>query len=133
MLAGAAILEPHHALRRDAEQSRPPCPLEPCTPAELRALVHGGETDSDAVERLLVKVARSAGALDLAIGAGPAGQAFQPDPGRVEALRARLEAETDRWSFLESQPGVPAPCPAFDDLASADEIDATLRQLASQR
>ena len=37
--------------------------------------------------------------------------AFQPDPGRLEALKARLEAETDRWSFLESQPGVPAPAP----------------------
>ncbi len=297
MRAGFAILEPH-AVRSPAEPSRARLALEPCTPGELRALVHGGETDSDAVERLLVKVARSAGALDLAIGeglaaltvgdrlislgcsrlrdyarevlglqertaqgmarlsrelrarpllreavlagevrprnaqavlpvaigdaealwverarhetvraleaavrserdggldedddewtrfrvrlapesratvdealaiagrilpgspraqrleamaqeyiaahpveagddgAGPAGRAFQPDSGRLEALKARLEAETDRWSFLESQPGVPAPDPGFDDLVSANEIDARLRQLASQR
>lgn len=44
--------------------------LEPCTPAELRALVHGGENDSDAVERVLASVAREAGAVDLAIGDG---------------------------------------------------------------
>ena len=44
--------------------------LEPCTPAELRALVHAGETDSDACERLLAQAARAQGALDLAIGEG---------------------------------------------------------------
>ena len=44
--------------------------LEPCTPAELRALVHGGETDSDACERLVAQVARAQGALELALGEG---------------------------------------------------------------
>jgi hypothetical protein len=49
----------------------PPRPsLEPCTPAELRALVHAGETDSDACERLLAQVARAHGAVDLALGEG---------------------------------------------------------------
>ena len=298
MHAGFAILEPHASLRPAAEPPAPRGPLQPWTPAELRALVHAGETDSDAVERLLVKVARAAGALDLAIGdglaaltigdrlvslgfsglrdyarevlgirertaqamarlsrqlrarpllraavmagevrprnaqavlpvaagdaealwveragretvraleaavrtalagrsldvedewtrfrvrldpaaratvdealaiagqvepgssraqrleamaqeyigehpveagddgAGPAGRAFQPDPGRLDALEARLELETDRWSFLESPPGVPSPAGELAGLASADEIDARLRQLAAQR
>jgi hypothetical protein len=49
----------------------PPRPsLEPCTPAELRALVHAGETDSDVCERLLAQVARAHGAVDLALGEG---------------------------------------------------------------
>jgi hypothetical protein len=44
--------------------------LEPWTPRELRALVHAGENDSDAVERALATLARLEGALDLAIGDG---------------------------------------------------------------
>jgi hypothetical protein len=48
----------------------PPEPPEPCTPAELRALVHGGLTDSDACETLLAQVARIQGALEVAIGDG---------------------------------------------------------------
>ncbi len=44
--------------------------LEPCTPRLLRALVHEGENDSDAVERVLVRLARLEGALDLEIGDG---------------------------------------------------------------
>jgi HNH endonuclease len=47
-----------------------PSPPEPCAPAELRALVHAGETDSDACERVLAQVARVEGALDLEIGDG---------------------------------------------------------------
>src|SRR5512138_2078914 len=47
-----------------------PAPPEPCTPAELRALVHAGETDSDACERVLAQVARVEAALDLEIGDG---------------------------------------------------------------
>ena len=48
----------------------PPTALEPCTPAELRALVHGGQTDSDACETLLAQVARIEGALDLELADG---------------------------------------------------------------
>ncbi len=48
----------------------PPGPPEPCTPAELRALVHGGLTDSDACETLLAQVARIQGALDLELADG---------------------------------------------------------------
>lgn len=47
-----------------------PLPPEPCTPAELRALVHGGETDSDLCETILARSARIEAALDLAIGDG---------------------------------------------------------------
>jgi hypothetical protein len=42
--------------------------LPPCTPAELRALVHAGENDSDACERLLAAVSREQGAVELAMG-----------------------------------------------------------------
>jgi hypothetical protein len=48
----------------------PPPPPEPCTPAELRAFVHDGLTDSDACETLLAQVARIQGALELEIGDG---------------------------------------------------------------
>lgn len=48
----------------------PPPPPEPCTPAELRALVHAGETDSDAAETVLAQLARVEGALELEIGDG---------------------------------------------------------------
>lgn len=48
----------------------PEPPPEPCTPAELRALVLGGETESDACERVLAQVARIEGALELDIGDG---------------------------------------------------------------
>ena len=47
-----------------------PPPPDPCTPAELRAFVHGGETDSDVCETVLAQVARVEAALDLAIGDG---------------------------------------------------------------
>jgi len=48
----------------------PPDPPEPCAPAELRALVHAGLTDSDACETLLAQVARIQGALEVEIGDG---------------------------------------------------------------
>jgi hypothetical protein len=44
--------------------------LPPCSPAELRALVLGGENDSDAFEWALAQVARAQGAVELAIGDG---------------------------------------------------------------
>jgi hypothetical protein len=44
--------------------------LSPCSPAELRALVLGGENDSDACEWALAQVARAQGAVELAIGDG---------------------------------------------------------------
>jgi hypothetical protein len=52
------------------ELDPPRLSLEPFRPAELRAAVHAGETDSDACERLLAQAARAHGALDLAIGEG---------------------------------------------------------------
>jgi hypothetical protein len=48
----------------------PPTPPEPCAPAELRALVHSGLTESDVCEKLLAQSSRVEGALDLAIGDG---------------------------------------------------------------
>ena len=48
----------------------PSLPLEPCSPAELRALVLGGENDSDACEGVLAQAARSQAAIDVAMGEG---------------------------------------------------------------
>src|SRR5512138_2379771 len=69
MEAGTTLPDPSHALPAVAFEA-PADLLEPCAPRELRALVHAGETDSDAVERLLAQLARLEGALDLAIGDG---------------------------------------------------------------
>ena len=69
-------------------------------------------------------------------GAGPAGGAFRPEGerrAREEAREARLEAETERWSFLEEVAGVAAPDAGFERLWSAAEIDARLRELAARR
>jgi hypothetical protein len=52
------------------ELSVPGPPPEPCTPAELRALVLGGETESDLCEKVLAQVARIEGALNIEIGDG---------------------------------------------------------------
>jgi hypothetical protein len=48
----------------------PPAPPEPCSPAEVRALIHAGLTESDVCETLLAQCSRVEGALDLAIGDG---------------------------------------------------------------
>src|SRR5512146_1259653 len=71
MHAGAAPADVLSRARPLApEVDLPVVPLDPCTPRELRALVDAGENDSDAVERLLVRLARLEGAVDLAIGDG---------------------------------------------------------------
>jgi hypothetical protein len=51
---------------------------------------------------------------------------------REERLRARLEEETERWSYLPEPCVVPAPDVRFDGLRPA-EIDALLRELAAKR
>jgi hypothetical protein len=48
-------------------------------------------------------------------------------------LRAWLEEEYDRWSFLRTADPVPAPEAGVDDLDRAHRIDARLRELASMR
>jgi len=66
-------------------------------------------------------------------GARGAGSAFRPAPARRDALEARLEEESDRWSYLSRPLVVRAPQPPFDEQASAEEIHAHLRALAGQR
>jgi hypothetical protein len=69
-------------------------------------------------------------------GAGAAGASFRPESDRLERRKAELEAETDRWSFLPRAPGVPMPDAGragFEDMTSAKEIDAALRELAARR
>jgi hypothetical protein len=66
----ASSLAPAPAGAQSCVALAPPPPLEPCTPAELRALVHGGLTESDVCETLLAQVSRIEAALDLAIGDG---------------------------------------------------------------
>jgi hypothetical protein len=67
-------LEAFEELDPAVRRRHPPLParlsLPPCTPAELRALVFAGETDSDACERVLARVARVQGAVELALGDG---------------------------------------------------------------
>jgi hypothetical protein len=52
---------------------------------------------------------------------------------RTERLRARLEAETERWSYLLRIRDVAAPDAGFDEATSAREIDARLRELSAMR
>jgi hypothetical protein len=69
-------------------------------------------------------------------GAGRAGGSFRLERERREwreALEARLEAETDRWFFLEEAPGIPVPEAGFERLWTAAEIDARLRELGARR
>jgi hypothetical protein len=69
-------------------------------------------------------------------GAGPAGAAFRAEAearARREARRARLEAETEAWAFLERPADVSAPDVRWDELATVDELDAELRSLAARR
>jgi hypothetical protein len=67
-------------------------------------------------------------------GGGLGVSAFRPDHAALRArLEARLEEESERWSYL-SRPGeIHAPDGDFDALASAEEIDARLRGLAAHR
>ncbi len=51
----------------------------------------------------------------------------------LERRKAQLEAETDRWAHLPAIPAWQAPQIAWDELTSAAEIDAALRQLARHR
>ena len=66
-------------------------------------------------------------------GAGGAGSAFRPAPALRDALEARLEEESERWSYLSRPLAVRAPELRFDEFASAEEIDAALRELAARR
>jgi 5-methylcytosine-specific restriction endonuclease McrA len=68
-------------------------------------------------------------------GGGSAGGAFRADGDPVCRARReeRLEAETDRWSYLVPPLDVPAPDLAVGPFATEVEIDARLRELAVQR
>jgi hypothetical protein len=70
-------------------------------------------------------------------GGGAAGGAFQPDPARrarlEERLRERLEEESERWSYLSRPRDVHAPELGLDELSTAEELDARLRELAARR
>jgi hypothetical protein len=71
MVAGFQLVQDvDPAAGRDAGPRPTRLSLPQCSPAELRALVLGGENDSDACERVLAQVARAQGAVELAIGDG---------------------------------------------------------------
>jgi hypothetical protein len=59
--------------------------------------------------------------------------AFRTLGPRLDARRAALEAETERWSALPRVARWVAPDVRFDDTMSADEVDAKLRELAKLR
>jgi hypothetical protein len=61
-----------------------------------------------------------------------AGAFRRVDLERQARLEARLEEETDRWSFLERVGGVAAPALEWEGL-TALEVDATLKALARER
>ncbi len=52
---------------------------------------------------------------------------------RVHQRAAELEAETERWSLLSALPKVPVPGATFEAGATAQELDAALRELARLR
>ncbi|HET7754130.1 MAG TPA: HNH endonuclease signature motif containing protein, partial [Anaeromyxobacteraceae bacterium] len=54
------------------------------------------------------------------------------DPGNLDR-RAALERDTDRWAILPVVGGIPAPDLGLDELSTAQEIDARLRELARRR
>ncbi|HET7752387.1 MAG TPA: HNH endonuclease [Anaeromyxobacteraceae bacterium] len=63
----------------------------------------------------------------------PLGSTFRRiDPGNAQR-RAALERETERWAILPVVGGIPAPDLGLDELATAQEIDARLRELAGRR
>jgi hypothetical protein len=53
--------------------------------------------------------------------------------GARERAEARLEAETEAWRLLRSPLPVPAPVEGLDGRASAQDLDARVRQLAAMR
>jgi HNH endonuclease len=64
-----------------------------------------------------------------------AGKSFRADgdrKDRLERYQARLEEESDRWSYLPRVPGVTAPDLAWDAMFT-EEIDRELRELAAIR
>jgi hypothetical protein len=64
-----------------------------------------------------------------------AGGSFRVEADRKERLerhKARLEEESDRWSYLPRVPGITAPDFAWDAMFT-DEIDRELRELAAIR
>src|SRR5512138_1739964 len=69
-------------------------------------------------------------------GARGVGGAFRKESDLLERQKARLEEETDRWSFLAEILGIPAPdagLAGFEDMTSAEEIDLALQELARRR
>ncbi|MFY3743515.1 HNH endonuclease [Anaeromyxobacter sp. Red801] len=66
-------------------------------------------------------------------GARPLGPEFLRPVQGDRARRAALEAEPERWPLLAPVADWPAPEVRFDDGATAQEIDRTLRELAAAR
>jgi hypothetical protein len=61
------------------------------------------------------------------------GGSFRAEDDRLGRLEARLEAETERWSYLLAVRDVAAPEAGHEEATSARELDARLRELAAMR
>ncbi len=61
------------------------------------------------------------------------GGIFRAEDERLGRLAARLETETERWSYLLRVRDVAVPDAGFDEATSARELDARLRQLSAMR
>ncbi len=59
--------------------------------------------------------------------------ALRPVAGGAQERAAELEGETERWALLSTLPDVPVPRVPLEAGATAQELDAALRELARLR
>jgi hypothetical protein len=58
---------------------------------------------------------------------------FQPSGGWLEAAKAGLEAETQRWAYLADVPPTPVPVDGLDEETAPQALAARLEELAAMR
>jgi hypothetical protein len=100
---------------------------------ELAGEVHPGSSRIERLEALSQELLAELSTDADADGTRLLGGTFRSiGPGK-EPRRAELEAETGRWSLLPTVPDWPAPDVRFYETATAEDVDARLRELARLR